>query len=424
MLLNNVEKRLTEEKKRLDTLSAPEELEMRLRNALNTAAQPSKMKRVAPIWKVAAIALFFMISVSYHYNAFAFYGKKLLGFEEVLTGTLKELNDEGMGQIVEQKTVLEDGTEFIVNGIIADANQFVMYYTLTNPDGVDDSTTELLSFPKITGFLTNSNGISAMSQINDTQTEIKGTMSFEPVSPFSKQLTIDVGPGVNIITFPYNPNEAMQNEIKQSIKKTIKVDKGEITFKSIKATPTMTVIDGSLNVENFDRIALSFGGIQLIANGTPIDLTGSGTRSSLQGRKFDIRYDALPKRLDSLQLVVNEFVGYQELDERISLSSLESEKILLDGKELWINKVITTAQGVEITIATNDDVMLDGVSIESKGESTSLKTTINQISKKQNGREMKERTLLFETTIEPEFLLIEGFHYMKPYNKVIEIPID
>lgn len=423
--MNNVEKRLAEEKKRLDTISAPEELEMRLRNALNTAARPSKMKRIAPIWKVAAIALFFMISVSYHYNAFAFYGKKLLGFEEVLTGTLKELNDEGMGQIVEQKTVLEDGTEFTVNGIIADANQFVMYYTLTNPDGVDDKTSELLSFPKITGFLTNSNGISGMSQMNESQTEIKGTMSFEPVSPFSKELTIHVGPGVEKIIFPYNPNEAMQNEIKQSIKKTIKVDKGEITIKSIKATPTMTVIEGTLSVENFDRIALSFGGIQLIANGTPIELTGSGgTRSSLQGRKFDIRYDALPKQLESLQLVVNEFIGYQELDEKISLSSLENEKILLDGKELWINKVLTTAQGVEITIATDNDVMLDGVSIESKGESTSLKTTSNQISKKQNGREMKERTLLFETTIEPEFLLIEGFHYMKPYNKVIEIPIN
>jgi len=329
-----------------------------------------------------------------------------------------------MGQIVEQKTVLEDGTEFTVNGIIADANQFVMYYTLTNPVGVDDRTTELLSFPKITGFLTNSNGISGMSQMNEAQTEIKGTMSFEPVSPFSKELTIHVGPGVEKIIFPYNPNEAMQNEIKQSIKKTIKVDKGEITFKSIKATPTMTVIDGTFNVENFDRVNFSLGGIQLIANGTPIELTGSGTRSSLQGSKFDIRYDALPKQLESLQLVVNEFVGYQKLGEKISISTMDNEKILLDGKELWINKVVTTAQGVEITIATDDDVMLEGVSIESEGESTSLKTTINQNSKKQNGREMKERTLLFETTIEPEFLLIEGFHYMKPYNKVIEIPID
>ena len=45
------------------------------------------------------------------YNAFAFYGKKLLGFDEVINSTLKELNEQGMGQIVEKKTKLEDGTE-------------------------------------------------------------------------------------------------------------------------------------------------------------------------------------------------------------------------------------------------------------------------------------------------------------------------
>lgn len=37
---------------------------------------------------------------------------------------------------------------------------------------------------------------------------------------------------------------------------------------------------------------------------------------------------------------------------------------------------------------------------------------------------MKERTLLFDTQTKPENILIEGIHYMKEYNKVIEIPVD
>ncbi|WP_169810291.1 hypothetical protein [Paenibacillus macquariensis] len=37
---------------------------------------------------------------------------------------------------------------------------------------------------------------------------------------------------------------------------------------------------------------------------------------------------------------------------------------------------------------------------------------------------MKERTYLFDTNIMPEYLLIEGMHYMKAYNNVIEVPID
>ncbi|MNP75423.1 hypothetical protein D3C76_1724830 [compost metagenome] len=69
--------------------------------------------------------------------------------------------------------------------------------------------------------------------------------------------------------------------------------------------------------------------------------------------------------------------------------------------------------------------MLDGVSIETNNENTPLKTTINQKETKQvDGKLMKERTLLFDTQTEPESLLIEGMHYLKAYNKVIEIPVN
>ena len=60
--MNNVEKRLAEEKKRMESITAPDELEMRLRNALNTAT-PKRIKRIAPIWKIAAVAIFFMVIV-------------------------------------------------------------------------------------------------------------------------------------------------------------------------------------------------------------------------------------------------------------------------------------------------------------------------------------------------------------------------
>ncbi len=429
--MNNVEKRLAEAKKHIDSITAPEELEMRLRSALNTTT-PKNTKRIAPIWKVAAVALFFMVIVGYHYNAFAFYGKKLLGFDEVINGTLKELNDEGMGQIVEKKTELIDGTDLIINGMMTDANQSIVYYTLTNPNGIDDRKSDFFRPAKVTGFLTNSAVVSGTSLMNEDHTEIKGTMSFEPVSPFSKKLTFHFWQHLQnnqmterSISFPYNPNKAMQTEIKQSIKKTLKVDKGTITFNSITATPTLTVIEGSLNVENFDRVDFALDGIELIANGSPIEVLGGGSQSSFNGIKFDIRYDSLPKELYSLELVMKEFVGYQMVKEKISLASMDDEPITLDGKELLVKDVSTTSEGVEITIATDDDVMLDGVSIETKKELTSLKTTVNQIKAKQkNGRVMKERTLLFDTTVEPEYLLIEGIHYMKPYKNVIEILVD
>ncbi|NEU30645.1 DUF4179 domain-containing protein [bacterium LRH843] len=429
--MKTIEKRLAEEKKRMDLLTAPEELELRLRNAL--AETPKKIKRKRPIWKLAAVALFCLIVISYQYNAFAFYGKKLLGFDEVIDGTLKELNDEGMGQVVDKKITFADGTDFIIDGIMTDANQLIMYYTLFNPNGVDEQTNELFLFPKITGFLTKSNVESGTSLMNDSGTEIKGMMTFEPVSPFSKTLTLHIREhyqnGGQLIeeqlTFPYNPNEAMQTQIKKSINKTVKVDKGTIYFNSIKATPTMTVIDGSLRVENFDRVNLALDRIELLANGIPVQMIGSGSKSSLKGRKFDIRYEALPVQLDSLELVMKEFVGYQTLNEMISLAADGNESILLDGKELQVKDILVTSQGLELTIATDEDVMLDGVSVKRGNEITSLKTTVNQLYTEQEDGEMKKvRTLLFDIRHEPEYLIIEGMHYMKEYNHVIKIPID
>ncbi|MNJ47988.1 hypothetical protein D3C77_431670 [compost metagenome] len=90
-----------------------------------------------------------------------------------------------------------------------------------------------------------------------------------------------------------------------------------------------------------------------------------------------------------------------------------------------MKKAAVTSQGVEITIATDDDVLLDGVSIEAQDEVTSLRTTVNQLdSKLEDGTIMKERTLLFDTSVMPEYLHIKGMHYMKEYNQVIEIPVN
>ncbi|GIN97274.1 hypothetical protein J6TS1_31440 [Siminovitchia terrae] len=426
--MNDIEKQLNEEKRRLSTITAPEELEARLKKALHSAP-PKRLKR-SPLLKLAIISLIFIVATGYQFNALAYYGKKLLGFDEVMSGTLKELNDKGMGQVIEKKTALDDGTDFTINGIITDSNQLVMYYTLSNQKGLDDDTSDLFQPSAITGFLTDSNVESNTFMLSYDGTEIKGTMSFEPVSPFSKKLTLhywDMNKEQmkeKSISFPYKPNKAMQVELKQKINKTIKVDKGTISFDSITASPTLTVIKGKMNVENFDRVHTSLDGIELIANGSPVQMVGGGYQSALLGSKFDVRFEALPKKLDSLELVVKHFAGYKILGEKIKLDSSKNEPVTIGGKEMIIQEVKLTSEGLEITIATDDDVMLDGVSIETKSGNVPLSTTMNQTEAEQeDGSIMKVRTLLFKSKTEPESLLIEGMHYMKRYDQKIEIPV-
>lgn len=429
--MNNIEKRLTEEKQRLDMVTAPPELEARLRNALQKRATSKAVWR-RQLWQLAAVALMFVLIIGYNYHALAFYGKKFLGFDDLLYGTLKDLNEQGMGQIIDKDVELADGTVLTIEGLMTDPNQLVLYYSLTNPKGLNEESTLLFRPSKITGFLTDSYIESGMSMFNEEETELKGTYFFEPVSPFSKKLTLHFHqsfPDQSIkeerITFPYDPNQAMKSVFKQSIKQKIRVDRGSITFDALTATPTMTMITGTLNVENVDRISGALGGVHLLANGQPIDQIGSGHRSALWGREFDIRYDVLPDQLDSLEIALKDFVGYQIIQEKIPLTSSGDASFMLGEQALWIKEVLKTPQTVEITIATDEDVLLDQVSILVGDKAIPLKTTVNQLETKlPDGRLVKQRTLLFDTPLEPDYLFVGGIHYRKAYEQVIEIPLN
>lgn len=422
------DKKLMEEKERMNAISAPVELESRLRNALQTAPE-RRAKRTSTFMKLAVIALACIVAIGYQYNALAYYGKKLLGFDELMNSTLQDLNNKGLGQSIEKKSILKDGSVLTINGIMTDSNQMIMYYTLSNPKGLNKGSIDRFQPSKITGFLTKSNFESSIHMSNNENTEIKGTLFFEPVSPFSKKLTFHYWDSMESglmndksITFSYDPNKAMQTELKQKINKDVQVDKGIISFKSITASPTLTVIDGKLNVGNFDRVSSAFAGIELVANGVPVDTIGSGYHSALNGMKFDLRFDALPDKLDSLELVVKEFAGYKKLEDKFELNS--QKNFTVGDKELIIQNLASTSQGAEITIATDGDVMLNGVSIETKSGEVPLVTTLNQTDlQREDGRIMKKRTLLFDTKDKPEALLIEGMHYMKQYNNKIKIPV-
>lgn len=418
--MNELEKYLEKERERLENSHAPEELNERLRLALEQT--PPRRRNKAPKWITFAAAIMFLSFVSYNYNAFAYYGKKLLGYDELMTETLAQLNEEGSGQSIGKKVILPDGTEIYLDGLLTDENQSILYYKVKNPKGVGDES----YFDRIRGSWTKAFATYGTSSKNEDGTEIKGIQAFEAVSPFAKELTLEYryneGTEQEEITFPYNPKLAMQTELKQSIRKKVQVDQGTIRFDSIIATPSRTTIKGKVSVDNFDRIDLGVGGIQLLANGKPVSETGASVRSGLFGQNIEIYYDRLPQEMETLEVVVDKFVGYRKMDETIALNgdTEQSEKIL--GKELLIRKVEKTSDGIQVTIATELDILLEGVSIQSKGKSTPLHTTLRSDSlEEENGKVFNERVLLFKSDVQPETLSIEGIHYSKKYGNHIQL---
>ena len=429
--MNEIEKLLQQEKEKNDERTAPPELEETLRNALQRAPKkPFYQKRVR-FSLVAAILL--LVLTSYHYDAFAYYGKKIFGFDGVINGTLQELNDAGKGQVINKSYELSSGAKVTINGLMVDENRMIVYYTFSNLDGVSDTHMEFFQPQRITGLFTNADYQGGGGVFNETDTELKGTMDFETPSPFARKLTLhfwETGEnGVmteQTLEIPYDPNKALQTEIKQSINKTVAVDGGQIKFDSIIASPTMTVIKGSTRVDGFGRVYQPLDGIELIANGRKVDSLGMSTSSTITGsQKIELQFDALPKNLQSLEVNVHQFAGYKEVNEKLLLAESLEEVVEIGGERLWIKSVSKTARGIEIRISTEEPVLLKQVSIQTENEKIELGTTIDeQLTKDQDGLILKERTLVFDTNDLPETFSIGGVYYMKAYDEKIEIQVD
>ncbi|WP_282155295.1 DUF4179 domain-containing protein [Cytobacillus gottheilii] len=419
------------EHQKLQEIKAPKELEDRLRQALEKTP-PKEQRFNHRFWPFAAAALIFLCFFGYHYNAVAYYGKTLFGFDQLFTQSLKDLNEAGMGQMIGKETILSDGSVLTIDGVMADENQFLLYYTLENLNGIDPERKDVLP-NLISGFLTKSNPVGGISKVNTEGTELKGTMSFDPVNPLAKKLTVSFrvggieGTDTLQISFPFNPNKALQTEIKQNVNQSFQSDHGTIKFESIRATPTMTLIEGKVHLDyRYEDDSNFIDTVELHANGQPIERLGSSLSSSIKGSKMELRFDALPENLESLELVIEKLPVYKEIAKKsIELSSISEEPILLEGNEVLVKKISETAVSTEITFSTEENVRLNGVSIISNGKHYPLDSTIDEkMIKTENGRILKERTIVFKKVTNPETLYINGIHYMKAYEERIRIPIE
>lgn len=309
--MNNIEDRLLGEKMRLSELTAPEELEARLRKALNNASPQTITKwKVKKSWTIAAAVIAVMLFAGNQYPALAYYGKMLFGFEEAVYDTLSELDNQGKGQTLNQRFQLEDGTMFTINGLMSDENQFILYYTLNNPNGLRGIDSFMPD--EIRGFQTESNKLinGATSGPIGGVTETKGYVAFDPVNPLAKELTFSYWYKLpesdqeqrGQITFPYRSDEALPTKIKQPI--NVVVNGQTVNIGTITATPTMTLIEGTLQAENELLNHAVLNGIDLMTNEGSISLFGTSWHS--QTGDFSMYYDALPENLQSLQLTLKE----------------------------------------------------------------------------------------------------------------------
>lgn len=437
--MNMIEEKLHLHKQTVNSVQAPQELESRLRDALQKV--PTKKRKVnrAKVGVASAAAALLLFTGMYQYPALAYYGSKLFNREELSSMDFSALAQDGYGQKVDKSIALDDGTVITVDGVISDDNAFLMYYTINrDSDSIYDEHGSHRYHPLLLkGFMTNSNPNHGSGGLTgEDERKYQGVYRFDPVSPFSKTLTVtfrewlDSGkPAEHSITFDFEANKAMKSIIKENISQSVKVDQGTIHFESITASPTSTIVKGyyDMKYEGGPRYP---GKVTLYVN--DMELISWGMFSNINDKTgnldFTYEFDVLPTdQIKDLHLVLQSFSDRYKVEKPISLSNPSDRSIKVGPEKLWIRSVNRTARGYDIVIASKEFVHLDKENLSVKAGGTIV--PVAKISSKQawdlkNGNILWEQTYSFNTKEKPEQLLLDGFHYIKTYNHKIPIPVD
>ena len=400
--MNELEKKQEE----IRNLQAPPQLEERLRKAL----KQKKRKKRWPGILVAAAAALLLIAFTVNYHAFAYYGKKIFGYENLMSSSLQALNEEGQIYEVNKSITFKDGTTLQIEGILSDTNRFVVYYK------IEPTAWDQLHMYRFTGFSTDSQ---ASSGVYDPDNHV-GQATFEAVSPFAKELTLELRYKDQdySLTIPYDADKAMPTTLKKSIRQKIDFDFGSLNFKKIIATNASTVVTATLDFDTDRNINAETMGIQLLADGIEVPIIQGGNSRSLFG-PYDVEllYDVIPAGTEKLEIVLDTFNGYEKVNQQIPI---EVNRYQVGDKWIEIQSIEQDEKETRITIASDFQVLFDEVILQTVNGAIPLQTTGDF-----NDRSEKWiRTLYFPSADEAQSLEIGGLYYLKTYGDKIQIDLE
>ncbi|MGN9165933.1 DUF4179 domain-containing protein [Tissierellaceae bacterium HCP3S3_D8] len=434
--MKNIEELLNMEKERIEDIKVPIDMEDRLREALDVI--PKKKGRFKV--KVASILIAILL-LGYNADTLAYYGKRLIGYESIMNGTLRELNELGKGQIIDKAYTFKNGLKLTLDGIMIDDNNMVVFYTIYSPDGKVDDTNDgdTMGIVYVMGAENKVFTGGGAGEINEDGTEMKWVITTHEAPKFFEKnlkLTMDytyengeVEKGE--IPFKIDRSQAVGKSIKMNIDKKIKLGNRNIKVESLTASPISTVVKGKLqNILELGLDTISKNRIRpeniemaLIADGKIVDVQSSGMSTDMNGTRFDIRFDRLPEDTKNLQLRLISLGADFDAKEEIDLIKGESRDVQVLEQIVSIDDVYEEDGNTYIVITTEEDTLLSRVNLNIDGEVVPLERTISSnfgegFYKDKNSINYT-RTLEFKGSGEKLTLEIERIRYNKSYDEVI-----
>ena len=427
--MTNIEKLFNDDKKELDKLEIPEEMEARLRNTLDNIPNRNRKNKIRGKVAILIIAVLF---IGYNADTLAYYAKQFIGYDRVMNGTLQELNELGKGQIIDKSYTFENGAKVTLDGIMLDDNNLIVFYTIFDPNGNADN----IRINQIEGLFGIPYNYSGHGEISQDRTEMKWVMTCDKPKFYERSMKLKAylkdSNETGEVKFILDRNQAMGNSLKIEINKELELDLRKINIESLVASPTSTVISGQ--IQNIVEIAIDqIKGerfmpekidILLIVDGKEVNRQGSGMLTDSKGSRFNISYDALPSDMKGIELRLTSFGGNHDVNEIVKLEKgIINKDIKMLQQDIRINEVYESEGNTYISFTSDEDLALNRTFLNIDGERKSVEKTITgDYDKIVNGDSVKvnyTRTIEFKGTGEDLELNIQRIRYGKTYYELI-----
>lgn len=430
--MNRIDELLAQKKHRLDRLEVPEDMEKKLYNALLDQPQPRRSKFSKIVLAAACIILLIAATQS---STLANYGKRLLGYDQVMSGTLKDLNTLGKGQVIKQSCRFKNGAAITLDGLFLDDNQLILYYTLKDLKSPNDQPT----FMEIKGRFKTYAFQSSVGFIKPAGNEVQYEAHFEPPGFGEKNLSLCYNLTVGgqaengAIKFKLDRKQAMGHILKKKIHKSVAIDGQKISFDAILASPTTTVVEGTIQQPwelakeqlTGERIRPQGLNLELAANGKKIPTQGTGISTGMNGTRFRQEWDALPIPLNDLEIRVKGFVADHKANKKIKINKTAAQSYQIMGQDINIMNVRESNGDTYLTLSSQDTVKLTKVYLLMDGKKSALEdTSWDEYLKKSNGTIVHTRTLHFKGVGQQLELNIVRMAYQSECREIIRIPVD
>lgn len=428
-------------KQQIEQIEIPADLEDRLRAKLeNTISRPAQRSRIRSgiMRGIAAALILLVVLAGYNFNTLAFYAKRIIGYDSLMTENLKELNKQGKGQQINQSYRFKNGVLLTVDGIMLDDNRLMMFYSLS-AKGIEPSKLEMLNLSgmHLSGMFDNQFVHGGYGSVNKNKGIIKWVMDFPAPFFLDRKLNFHffLSDGsineAGSLNFTLDRSKAMGHTLKKTLHTSISVSGSNIHFKSIMASATMTVVKGS--IQNIFQLGLSqlLGErirpgtleIKLLADGKELNALGSSMGTDERGITFEDSYEPLPEQFHTLQLKVVRFSADHDVKKVIPVNEgMNSTEVSLLGQRIEIQRVWISEGKTYITVSSTEDVILTRVRLNADQRTLKLEKTIDTKQNKSTaGQIIKTRTLMFDGSGKEMELNIQRMTYGMVCNKVIDI---